>query len=627
MDILLAKKNELKLIALAKSNFSTDIYAAELRILQNSVSQGPAETHPDDRNLARHVRGSFLRWILNDEAATSLFDKDGLQVASAIIDGDVDLDSSDIRHNLIFDDCVLTKGIHFESAKICTVRILDSTVNGPLVFENAVVHGDIDLSRGFTTASYVSAYGAQVSGDVLMKGAQLLGEHLAFSLSLNIADIKGIVNCSNLTCNGPVLILGAKVGYEFLGDGAKFNSTVTMAGTTIGVNLNLVNVHSTLPETVDQLSNPNIVGIDLSRVNVGGSVYLSGSNLQVRPTSLSLQGAVIAGDVFLTADLQASGAINMSETRLKQAVYAENSKLVDLRTNDAQLGKLMVLASEITGLETNGAQIGEFGWAGIINPTRATLNLSNTHIKTFKDEQNSWPSAGHLKIIGLVYDDIELKVPKDRTSASIQSKHSGNDPDDRIAWLHLQNREDQVASQPWMQLAQYVQNVGNPAGAKKVLYTMKRIQAWSESYLTGFKSSVPDYIGENPWRITYFIGVLWLFGSVIFWRARRMNEKAMAPREKDAYDDFSRNDTRPSQLPPFNPIVYTLENVLPVVKFGQDDAWAPNPQLDAPSRKGWKRWLPRFSYNWLAFARLVLIILGWALALILAGVIGDLFKP
>jgi hypothetical protein len=627
VDILLAKKNELKLIALAKSSFSTDIHAAELRILQNSVRQGPAETHPADRDLARHVRGSFLRWILNDEGATSLFDKDGLQVASAIIDGDVDLDSSDIRHNLIFDDCVFTKGIHFESAKICTVRILDSTMNGPLVFENAVVHGDIDLSRGFTTVSYVSAYGAQVSGDVLMKEAQLLGEHLAFSLSLNIADIKGIVNVSNLMCNGPVLILGAKVGYEFLGDGAKFNSTVTMAGSTIGVNLNLVNVHSVLPETVDQLSNP-IIGIDLSRVNVGGSVYLSGSNLQVGPTSLLLQDAVIAGDVFLTANLQASGAINMSGTRLKQAVYAENSKLVDLRTNDAQLGKLMVLASEITGLETNGAQIGEFGWAGIVNPTRATLNLSNTHIKIFKDEQNSWPSAGHLKIIGLIYDDIELKVPKDRTTASIQSKDGGNDPDDRIAWLHLQNREDQVASQPWMQLAQYVQNVGNPAGVKKVLYTMKRIQAWSESYLTGFKSSVPDYIDENPWRITYFIGVLWLFGSVIFWRARRMNEKAMAPREKDAYDDFSKNDTRPSsQLPPFNPIVYTLENVLPVVKFGQDDAWAPNPQLDAPSRKGWKRWLPRFSYNWLAFARLVLIILGWALALILAGVIGDLFKP
>lgn len=157
MDILLAKRNELKLIALAKSNFSTDIYAAELRILQNSVRQGPAEAHPDDRDLARHVRGSFLRWILNDEAATSLFDIDGLQVASAIIDGDVDLDSSDIRHNLIFDDCVFTKGIDFESAKICTVRILDSTVNGPVVSNRALQGGEMDKMI-FLNVGWMSKY-------------------------------------------------------------------------------------------------------------------------------------------------------------------------------------------------------------------------------------------------------------------------------------------------------------------------------------------------------------------------------------------------------------------------------------------------------------------------------------
>lgn len=199
MDTLLAKRNELKLTALAKSNFSTEIYPAELRTLQNSVREGPAKTHPNDREIERHVRGSFLRWILNDEAATSLFDKDGLQVASAVIDGDVDLDSSDIRYDLIFDDCVFTKGIHFESAKIRTVRIWNSTMNGPTMFENAAIRGDIDLARGFTTVDYVSAYGAQVSGDVLMEGAQLLGEKEDFSFSLNIADIKGIVNLSNLT--------------------------------------------------------------------------------------------------------------------------------------------------------------------------------------------------------------------------------------------------------------------------------------------------------------------------------------------------------------------------------------------------------------------------------------------
>jgi hypothetical protein len=177
-----------------------------------------------------------------------------------------------------------------------------------------------------------------------------------------------------------------------------------------------------------------------------------------------------------------------------------------------------------------------------------------------------------------------------------------------------------------MQLAQYVQSRGNSAGAKQILYDMERIQAWNEGLLTYSKSSMYDYIGENPWRVLFFIVLFWIFGSVIFWRARRMNLKAMAPKEAAAYAYFSEHGSPPSHLVPFNPIVYTLENVLPVVKFGQDDAWGPNPQINPEPRVGWKRWLPRLSFSWLAFTRLLLIVLGWGLAIILAGVIGGLFK-
>jgi hypothetical protein len=629
VDTLLSKRNELALIALAKSHFSPNIYPAELRILQNSVREGPAQTHPNDRDIARHVRGSFLRWILNDQATTSLLDKDGLQVASAIIDGDVDLDSSEIQRNLTFDDCVFSMGIHFNSAKIRTLRIWNSTVNGPIVFDNTEIGGDIDLGHGVKAGSYISAFGAQISGDVLMQGAQLLWPYhqLRPSLALDTVDIKGSVNLSNLACEGSVSILGARIANGLIASGATFKSIVKMTGTAIGVDLNISSIQATLQKLPsDEPAGTSSAGINLNRVTVGGSIYLSGSNLRCEPGSLSLQNAVVAGNVFLTEKLRASGTVDMSGAEIKQTLYVEESSLFDLNTSGAQIGKLLVLLTEIKTLQSSGAQIGEFGWAGIPNPRQTTLDLSQTHIKTFKDEQNSWP--GHLKIIGLVYDDIALEVPKDlRATATGKPTEQGEaNLDDRIAWLHLQSDQDLVAPQPWMQLAQYVQSLGNPAGSKKILYEMKRIRGWREGFWTGFKTSVPDYIDVNPWRITYFIGLLWLFGSVIFWRARRMNEKAMAPREKGAYDDFSKDGARPQNVPPFNPIVYTLENVLPVVKFGQDDAWGPNPQLEPSSRENWKRLLPSFSYRWLAFARMVLIILGWALALILAGVIGDLFK-
>jgi hypothetical protein len=124
----------------------------------------------------RHVRGDFLRWLLTDAPATSHFDKDGLQVVSAIIDGDVDLDSANIQHNIRFDDCVFTEGIHFSHAALRNVIISNSTVNGAVSFEDATIRGDVVLKPQFKTLGYVSTFGAQVSGDVEMQGAQLLLE-------------------------------------------------------------------------------------------------------------------------------------------------------------------------------------------------------------------------------------------------------------------------------------------------------------------------------------------------------------------------------------------------------------------------------------------------------------------
>ncbi len=102
--------------------------------------------------------------------------------------------------------------------------------------------------------------------------------------------------------------------------------------------------------------------------------------------------------------------------------------------------------------------------------------------------------------------------------------------------------------------------------------------------------------------------------------------EAMAPKDKDVYARFMEKQPIPEYVP-FNPAIYALENVLPVVRFGQDDAWGPNPAIVKYTEKtGWRRWAPRCEYRWLALLRWTLIVLGWALALILAGAIGSRFK-
>jgi hypothetical protein len=437
-------------------------------------------------------------------------------------------------------------------------------------------------------------YGAHIAGDLSLDGAKLLGKNSA--LYINTADIKGAAFFQNFSCDGPVTMLETRIDHQVLATGAKFGSTVSISGSSIDGDLTFRKINSSRT-------------FDLRGTSVGGSIYLDGAYLGDKEASLSMRNTKIAGDVFLMTAFHASGPVNMWQAEIKRGLWVSEAELTVLDCMDVQIG-------------------GDLTWIGILHPEKTTLKLLRASVRSLRDVKSSWPSFGNLQVGGFVYQQIALEVPPDvgDLEGKTKWKGGGTSPDDRIAWLKLQSKTDQIASQPWLQLAQFVQARGNPDGAREVLYDMERIQAWSEGPVTYVKSSLYEFIEEDPWRVLYLIVLFWIFGSVIFWRARRMNLKAMAPKEDKAYDHFSKHDVPPPNIVPFNPLVYALENILPVVKFGQDDTWGPNPHLDSPSVEGLRRWLPRLSYSWLAFVRLLLIVLGWALALILAGVIGSLFK-
>jgi hypothetical protein len=121
---------------------------------------------------------------------------------------------------------------------------------------------------------------------------------------------------------------------------------------------------------------------------------------------------------------------------------------------------------------------------------------------------------------------------------------------------------------------------------------------------------------------TGVFGVGYLNGSIV-------------PGDKDANSVFIQQGAPPGYYPRFNALIYAMENTVPLLKFGQDGAWIPNPTK--ASRKpalspgtfargaafavkclGWLT--PPFLLVWF---RWLLIIVGWILGtLFLAGVTG-----
>jgi len=404
-----------------------------------------------------------------------------------------------------------------------------------------------------------------------------------------------------LSSKGPIYLLGAQIG----GDLDCAGTVIECLGRAFTVDRAKVNGAVFLNEGFMCSGEVRFLG-----TQIDGQLDCGGAKLKATPFALSADGASVRRSVYLDNGFSCPSIVRLLNVQIG--------------------GNLDCTAAQIDALECGGLQItGDLIWRGISQPGRSNLVLSGASIRAVHDERASWPDKGGLHIQDFVYQDLFL--------------HQNNSvlklaPADRVEWLKLQPDSELSSPQPWMQLAKLIQAYGDADGAKWVVYKYQRQEASNTNALRRVATWPYDWLEEQPLRIGLPIAILGLIGSFIFWRAKRI--QAMAPTGKDALAEFEAGREIPAGYPLFNPVVYTVENVLPVIKLGQDSAWAPNHLVQAgnwlPERPAWlrrfasrwrlTRYISRLTYHRLAVVRWALIIFGWALALILAAAIGSRFK-
>lgn len=624
-----------RLIELARVRFDANLLPVEAQVIEHSVRAAefliPSEPLPKPM-----IRAEFLRWLATDPDAANMIDPKGIRVLAATVPKDLDLRGCKILHQLFFHSCefhggiilmharvqslyfircqiakgILADGTRVEGvvfvkhSKACgALRFLGSHIDGnveldgttldgadaPLVLDGAKISGSVFMREGFRCSGEIRMLNAEIEGDLGCVGAKITSTDRA--LTLDKVTVNGLISLSDgFQAVGKISLSGGHVFGDLSCSGAN------LVAQEVALDLATATIKGHIYLNQGFTSNARI---SLHSTKAENSVDLSGATLTASGISLTFEKARIEGNVFFCDSFKSSGRVDLPAAHL----------CADLVFDDAALSALYCLNMRLDG---------ELIWTGIQNAKQTSLWLNGASVKTLRDDRDSWPKAGNLHVGGFTYQKVALHAAKTEKERQ-QHSHGAErefDAEDRIEWLNLQPQSEKPQAQPWLQLADLLKSAGNPGGARRVKFEMRRHQAARSWFLLRWwKVIIYARLQQEPLWIVASIAVTTVFGSLIFAAAYR--DQAMAPTNSEAYIMQTPNLT-PVAYPPFQPFVYTLENDLPLVKLGQDEKWAPN-----PNRAG-SHWFTR--YGFLSGFRWFLILFGWVQATVLVSAVGSRFK-
>jgi hypothetical protein len=441
-----------------------------------------------------------------------------------------------------------------------------------LIANSAKIQGSISFRCGFKAEGGVDLGTVRIDGFLRCDGGQFFSKGKEPALNANGANIqrgvflrKDFQTGQIFKAEGGVDFRASTIGVRLECDGGEFVGTDERPA----LNASSVNIaeHVYLRNGFKAAG-----GLDISAATIGGNLVCVGSQLVSRgkTPALNADGAKIDGNVFLR-----DGSIAEGEVRFV-AAYVGRS----------------------------------FQWRGIRSPEKSILDLRFTKVAMLRNDQNSRPIAGNLRIDGLVYDQIDDEAPPNAKA--------------QLGWLERQP-QDRFLSQPYEQLAAVFRKMGLEEDARKVMIEKNKNQAahlhWRPAWLWyGVVGKLIGY-GYRPWRAfiisVIVIGIGWLVFDYGY------NHDLVTPPEEKAYEAGTRQLT--DLYPRFNAFVYSVETFVPFLKLGISEYWIPNATRPPPPPSGNQHWQMTAGgllrgYLWCH------IIAGWVLTTLWVGGLTKLVK-
>jgi hypothetical protein len=226
-------------------------------------------------------------------------------------------------------------------------------------------------------------------------------------------------------------------------------------------------------------------------------------------------------------------------------------------------------------------------------------------VGTLSDDASSWPQANKLFLHNFHYEEIDDDSILDHRS--------------RVQWIQLQplpataGRTRRRPLQPYNHLANIFRRQGFEEHARRILIHSRqdvqynpRLRGRLRAAINRVSHAFYDY-GYTPLKAARWILLMVALGTVVFYLGYL--DGAMVPAKSDPQSLQAGQIT--VDYPEFNPFVYSLDVLIPLVNLSQRDFWLPSAErgselLTKPATVRSGRAL-----RWYMWSH---IIIGWLLA-------------
>jgi len=371
------------------------------------------------------------------------------------------------------------------------------------------------------------AEGCRIAGDLLLNA----GCSTSAEVELSRAVVRGRVDASRASLCAdlpgvavPLRAVGLRVAGDLLiGDGLVANGTLQLTDARIGGDLRA----------------------GLARL--GGLADDGGG----RGDALDLERAWIGGDLRLDAGFSVAGRLRLRRVRVDGDLDASGAAL-DL-VGDAAWGGAAVL-------QLDRARI-----AGTLRLTRLQTPLRGVSLVGAR--------AGALADDALTWGD---RLALDGFSYARFADDAPVDADFRIGWLMRQRSAHLQADfrpAPWRRLVRVLRRGGHDAAAREVSIRAEMLRGRSGGVGRGLPAPLQVFAraghrvwgvvagyGHRPGRLVGWIAALWLVSGLLYWEAAGQGAITAA---------------RGAPGRAFEPLVYSLDQLLPGIDLRQRRDWQP----------------------------------------------------